>query len=113
MARRGRIVTDFHAHAGVAKMPMGVTCAVHRHRTWVPIEQHHVWPLGLGGPNIDSNKIAVCCNGHYEIHAYLDLLIKHAGAVPPPERRHFGRLVRGFALSGWQQAGKPTHGGGE
>jgi hypothetical protein len=91
-------------------MPMSYECAVHKHRSWVPIERHHVWPRGLGGPDVESNKISVCANGHYEIHAYLDHLIKGTwGAV----ERHFGAKVKRYARSGWEQAGRPTHGGGE
>jgi len=105
-------VTDFHDHAGVARMPMGVTCHAHRHDSWVPIERHHVWPLGLGGPDVESNKVSVCANAHYSIHEYLDRLIKTGGHVPWDEGCHFGPKIRALATSGWEQAGKPTKGSG-
>jgi hypothetical protein len=106
-------MTDTLAIAGhaVARMPMGTTCAVHKHRSYVPMERHHVWPLGMGGPNIAANLITVCCNGHYEIHEYLRQLILHGQA--PANWRHFSPKVRAYALSGWEQAGKPSSGGGE
>jgi hypothetical protein len=82
---------------------MGTTCVCHIHRERVPIELHHVWPLGMGGPNTDGNKIWVCANAHYSIHAYLDLLVKHGGQVPPEEARFYGAKVRRYAQSGYDQ----------
>lgn len=105
-------MTDSLAHAGhnVARMPMGTGCQVHKHRAWVPLERHHVWPLGMGGPNTDANKVTVCANGHYSIHEVIDRLIKNNGSVP--DVRHFSPKVRALALRGWTAAGKPTHGSG-
>lgn len=97
----------------IPRMPMGTGCAVHHHREWVPIERHHVWPLGMGGPDTDANKISVCANGHYSIHAYIDLLMKNDGHPPYETARHFGDKVVAYALRGWTEAGSPTHGGGE
>jgi len=93
-------------------MPMGEECVVHRHREWVPIEVHHIWPVGLGGPNIASNKISVCCNAHYSIHEFLRQLILHDGEVPAELAKHFGAKVKRYATQGWTEAGKPIHGGG-
>jgi len=93
-------------------MPMGEECVVHRHREWVPIESHHVWPEGLGGPNVAANRISVCCNGHYSIHEFMRQLMIHNGDVPTELARHFSKKVRAYATSGWTQAGKPVHGGG-
>lgn len=102
-------MTDWTTHAGTAyRMPMGVTCSVHHHRSWVPIEQHHVWPLGMGGPNEPGNRVPVCANGHYATHEYLDRLIKGGGVVPWAEARHFGPKVRDLAERGWTEAGRPT-----
>lgn len=82
---------------------MGLPCAVHVHDSLVPIEHHHVWPLGDGGPNVKENKIITCANGHYSIHAYLDLLAKNDGDVPWLLRRLFGPKVRHWAEWGYQQ----------
>lgn len=91
-------------------MKMGMQCAVHVHREMVPQEDHHVWPLGDGGPNVAANKVRVCANAHYSIHAYLDLLREFAPgaaedstAVPYVLRRQFGARARGLALDGWRQ----------
>ena len=104
--------TGWHAHAGAARrMPMGMACAVHAHRSWVPIERHHVWPLGMGGPDVAANKVAVCANGHYAVHEFMDRLIRTAGEVPWVEARHFGPKVRALAVRGWTEAGQPDSGG--
>lgn len=80
---------------------MGRTCAVHVHHEHVPMERHHVWPLGDGGPDVEANKITVCANGHYSIHAYLDLLVRHGGEVPWDTGKYYGPHVRSYALKGY------------
>lgn len=82
---------------------MGLSCILHHHREWVPLESHHVWPLGDGGPNIPENRINVCANGHYSIHAYLDLLIKNGGDPSWATAKHFSSDVRYFAHKGYAQ----------
>lgn len=84
---------------------MGTTCAVHRHREMVPMERHHVWPLGHHGPNRPENMVTVCENGHGSIHSYLDLLIKQEAGTPIPwtVRRRYGRKVRALAQLGYER----------
>jgi len=91
-------------------MPMGTGCVVHKHRAWEPTESHHVWPKGLGGPDVAANKIVVCCNAHYAIHEFIRQLMLHAGAVPWSLAQHFSPKVRAYAIQGWTEAGKPTSG---
>ena len=83
-------------------MELGTDCAVHRHWSRVPLELHHVWPLGDGGPNIPKNKIKVCANGHYSIHACLDLL-RHGVPLTWRQKIGFGRKVRAYAGQGWAE----------
>lgn len=83
-------------------MILGIKCAVHRHYSRVPLEEHHVWPLGDGGPNLPLNKITVCANGHYEIHACLDMLRKGI-ELTWRQKIGFGRKVRTYAGQGWSQ----------
>lgn len=82
-------------------MRLGTDCAVHRHTSAVPLEVHHIFPVGDGGPNAEVNKITVCANGHYEIHACLDLL-RH-GKLTWRQKISFGYRVRTYALAGWVQ----------
>lgn len=90
---------------------MGFGCQVHTHRDWTPLDSHHIWPKGMGGPDVPANRVVVCPNGHGAIHEYMRRLIKHNGTVPPAEARHFGRKVKALAVRGWTEAGKPTSGG--
>lgn len=92
------------------RMPMGEACAAHTHHEWVPLERHHVWPVGMGGPNVADNIITVCCNAHYACHEYIRQLMLHNGEVPWEIVRHFGPKIRRFAIRGWTEAGKPVHG---
>lgn len=81
---------------------MGQECVCHHHRELVPIEKHHIWPLGMGGPDAEYNKVPVCANAHYSIHAFMDLLVKGEGAQPPTWRQ-YGAKVRRYARSGYSQ----------
>lgn len=80
---------------------MGVDCACHHHREWVPLEIHHVWPKGDGGPDVPTNKVTICENAHGAIHSLLDHMRK--GPVPWIIRRRYGRKVRAFAQLGYDR----------
>lgn len=80
----------------------GRDCAVHVHRSLVPIEVHHVWPLGMGGPNRAGNRVRVCSNGHSSAHDYLDLLVAGQGSVPWRMAVRYGWRVRRLAKRGYE-----------
>jgi hypothetical protein len=82
---------------------MDTTCEVHRHRELVPIEVHHVHPLGQGGLNVAGNRITVCANGHFSIHALMDRLLKGNGVVAWTTRRRYGKKVRAYAQRGYEE----------
>lgn len=82
---------------------MGDDCALHRHREWVPLEKHHVWPLGMGGPDSTANISRICRNGHGSVHALMDWLIRTQGVVPWRIERRFGRKVRRMAKLGYER----------
>ena len=99
------------AHDALVRgVKLSTECAVHKHDEWVPVNAHHVWPVGMGGPDVPANRVTVCMNGHGQIHAYLDLLIRHGEGVPWEIRKHFGSAVRSFAVDGWERAGRPRRG---
>lgn len=84
-----------------------LVCTVHK--THVPrqllVELHHVWPTGMDGPDVDTNKVAVCAGGHYNIHTLLADLIRD-GVM----RRAGTKTERALAQRGydeWVAAGKP------
>lgn len=78
-------------------------CTVHRHNDDPPIDAHHVWPLGMGGPDVPANIIPVCPNGHRDIHSYMRLLLTNP-KPPWTERRKYGRKTRFFAEQGLRLA---------
>lgn len=90
--------------------PMGTDCAVHSHREWVPLNVHHIWPRGLGGPDTPDNKVSLCMNAHGSVHEVIRRLIKGNGDLADAE--HFSSRVKKLAVQGWTLAGKPVHGSG-
>ncbi len=89
-----------------ARQIYGRTCSLHRHREDVPEEDHHVWPLGMGGPDVAANKERVCANGHGMVHYYLALLFKAertGGSIPWSTRRRFGFRTRRLAMLGYRR----------
>jgi hypothetical protein len=83
---------------------MGDNCWAHKHRELVPIEVHHVWPVGNGGPNVKENKVSLCANAHsfHSRSAGEDGEGGHRRAVPWLVRRRYGRKVRRLASAGFQ-----------
>jgi 5-methylcytosine-specific restriction endonuclease McrA len=80
-----------------------MTCAVHKHNGIVstPLDVHHIWPLGEGGPDNDANTVKLCPNGHRRVHDYFRLLKKHNGKVPWMKRKFYGHKVRNVAVQGY------------
>jgi hypothetical protein len=103
-------VTEHSAH-GMAGAPMlkpGTwTCALHKnHGTARPIRGavHHVWPRGAGGPDVASNKVTICSNGHDAVHAVMWELV--SGRLPLRcAVKELTMARRGIAE--WEAAGKP------
>lgn len=82
---------------------MGSDCWAHVHLSHVPLEDHHVWPLGEGGPNVKDNRRRVCSNAHSSVHDLLAKMRKaDGGRVPWAVRRRYGRRVRRLAAAGYQ-----------
>lgn len=93
-------------------MKAGTACAVHAYH-WPPLkstaagnvvlDSHHVWPLGMGGPDILANRVWTCPTGHRKIHAALRALID--GVEPMGTRAEVRLARRGF--DAWQAADRP------
>lgn len=80
-------------------------CQVHpKHKPHPHVNhRHHVWPLGDGGPDIDTNIVVVCPTGHVNIHALLTLYRVHRGKPPYTEFRAFSYGERRYAQLGWER----------
>lgn len=78
-------------------------CTVHKHREGVPIEVHHVWPKGMGGPNVPGNRVPLCSNGHGQVHEYLAVLVKGEGKAPWLVKLKYGYKVRRVAALGYDR----------
>jgi HNH endonuclease len=81
---------------------MGLDCAAHRHRELVPLERHHVWPKGEGGPDTPDNLVTLCSNAHSAAHDLLSKMLRTEGPVPWSIRRNYGRKVRAVADEGYR-----------
>lgn len=84
-----------------ARGASGRDCAVHVHRSLVPIEVHHIHPLGMGGPDVAANRVRVCANGHSSTHYALDLLRAYRGRPPWRLYVRYGWRVRRLARRGY------------
>ncbi len=83
-------------------------CAIHADHRPEPydVEVHHVWPLGMGGPDVKANVVPVCPTGHTNVHALLRLAFRHHGVdkVPWVTRRRFHSEERRLARMGFLAA---------
>ena len=72
-------------------------CLVHKAHKPEPLRtvEHHVWPLGMDGPDVDDNKIDICDTGHYNIHTLLDLMLAGRG-VPTAHRNELKYARQGY-----------------
>jgi hypothetical protein len=83
----------------------GDQCVVHGdHRPAVQeTVVHHMWPLGMGGPDAAPNKVRICPTGHANVHRAIRAIID---GLPPKGTRKELELAR-HAVSEWIAAGKP------
>jgi hypothetical protein len=79
------------------KRPKDPKCEVHKYH-WPPIrvvDWHHIWPLGMGGPDTVGNRVFVCPNGHRNIHEAIDALRRNV--EPVGTRQEVALARRGYA----------------
>jgi len=73
---------------------------------------HHPWPLGMGGPDEDWNRVRVCPNTHASAHQLVRLWGQRYDGRPPGwVVAHFSRQARDLAEVGWTRwhdAGRPV-----
>lgn len=76
------------------------------------IHRHHVWPMGMGGPDEEANLVVVCPNLHANTHMLIRMWgIRYDGEPPWWVQRQFSVLARILAAKGWtawDEAGRPV-----
>jgi hypothetical protein len=66
-------------------------------------EVHHVWPLGMGGPDVLGNTIVSCATGHNSMHKLLKEWVKADGDPGWAIRRNYTPLERLYAKTGFER----------
>lgn len=66
------------------------------------LEIHHVVPLGMGGPDVASNRVWTCPTTHANVHVLLRAWCKVKGEPPWETRRRFSPYVRALAERGYR-----------
>lgn len=81
-------------------------CAVHENHDPIPYdtELHHVWPKGMGGPDVPENLVPVCGTGHNNIHAILRYLVRRKGKTSAAYLRRFHAGEVRYATLGFQRS---------
>jgi hypothetical protein len=83
-------------------------CEMHKaHAPTVRIlDVHHVTPLSwyaAAGRPPDPRTETLCPTGHTNVHAFIDLLVEHDGAVPWTVAVHYGKAERDLATLGYRR----------
>lgn len=72
------------------------------------LHRHHVWPLALGGPDVEENLLDLCPTTHASVHVVLRNLLRY-GVLTRREAQDVipgDRVVAGYAhdvaLTGYQ-----------
>jgi hypothetical protein len=68
------------------------------------LQVHHEWPLGMGGPDIETNRRLVCPTGHRNVHAIIRLLVDDQPVMIGSRSE---RAMARAGVDAWVTAGKP------
>lgn len=90
--------------------PRSLYCQVHgpdyEHRPRpLRLVLHHVWPLGMGGPDTPDNWIVTCDTGHYNMHRLLGDLLRSQTMRTYGTDNERAMALRAYRK--WIEAGKP------
>lgn len=87
----------------------GDQCVVHGSH-WPPVretEQHHIWPLGMGGPDVKTNKVKICPTGHANVHVALRRLVAGGSVRVGVDGTRAELALAQRAFAEWDAAGRP------
>lgn len=63
---------------------------------------HHIWPMGMGGPDHKTNIVPLCPTTHSEVHLILEAFARADAVVP--RKRVWGEYAYALAVRGWDAA---------
>lgn len=92
----------------------GQVCACQADHRPAPmeLERHHVWPLGMGGPDEDWNIAWVCPTTHTNIHEMLRAFLRLGpltwGEVVEATSVPVNRYAYHLAVTGYQRWAQAT-----
>lgn len=66
------------------------------------LHRHHIWPLGMGGPDTEENVVWLCPTSHTNVHELLRAWVKYEGEPPWEIRRFFSPYIRDLAEQGYR-----------
>lgn len=64
---------------------------------------HHIWPKGMGGPNIPENTVISCATGHFSIHLILKEWVRLDGKPDKSFLKTYTRGERKYAEMGYRR----------
>lgn len=96
-------MSDIHSLVGQPKsVPADVAhsclCVKKHQPNNLIVHQHHIHPVGQGGPDVGWNRVWLCPTGHYNVHYLLDAMLKNKGIVP---RGQHNRYLLSLARRGY------------
>lgn len=89
-------------------------CVTDHNPNAVQLHVHHIWPLGLGGPDEPANEMVVCPTTHAKVHRLIREAVRDGVAVtdlPWSIRQAMGRFAVDLAQDGWAQWQERTEAG--
>lgn len=81
-------------------------CAAHRlHRPRpLALHRHHIWPLGMHGPDEPWNTLSLCPTAHVNVHLLLKVLHTTGQVL---RGGHAERRIAQLGYRLWSDAGRP------
>lgn len=85
-------------------------CVSNHNPNPMELNRHHIWPLGMGGPDTSDNIEWLCPTTHVNVHELLRAYEKYEGDPPWEIRKHFSPFVRTLAARGYilSREGEPS-----
>lgn len=86
-------------------------CVANHNPNPMELHRHHIWPTGMGGPDIEWNLVWLCPTSHVNVHELLRAWVEADGVPDWNIRKRFGSYIRGLAQEGferWKNYGSPS-----